>query len=68
MTIKNDLTIMFTTVRKGVDFNTVTPVIQMNHGYGTDKSVLRHTKAYRAIRAYDLPHWGYAKDLITKFK
>jgi hypothetical protein len=56
------------TIRKRMDFNTVTPVIQFNHDYGTDESMVSHRKAMGPIRAYDLPHWGHARDLLANFE
>lgn len=58
--------------RKAIEFKTIEPVVQFDHDYFTgDNSEQglkrRHTKILGTIRAYDIPVWGKAKDLVKKF-
>lgn len=55
------------TVRKRVDFFSDTPIVQFNHDYGTDEVMLKHTKKRGMVRAYDIPVWRKAEDLLKKF-
>jgi len=55
------------TVRNRVDFFSNTPIVQFNHDFGTDEVMLRHTKKRGMIRAYDIPVWRKAEDLLKKF-
>ena len=42
-------------------------VIQVNHDFSSEDRQRTHRKSYGPIRAYDIPHWGKAEDLIRKF-
>ena len=56
------------TIRKSVEvFNDVS-VIMVNHDYGSEERQRTHRKSLGPIRAYDIPFWGPAKDLITHFR
>lgn len=50
------------TVRKCVHFYSDVPIIHINHVLGTDSVGLK--KRMGKIRAFDIPHWGRAEDLI----
>ncbi|MFA4890695.1 MAG: hypothetical protein WC587_03705, partial [Candidatus Paceibacterota bacterium] len=52
------------TLRKSVEVFSEVSVIQVNHDYGSDDRARRHRKALGPIKAYDMPHWGKAEDLI----
>jgi hypothetical protein len=61
--------------RRSISFYSKTPIIQVNHDYFTNADSSepwaverRHRKNFWIVRAYDIPHWGHAKDLISKFK
>lgn len=61
--------------RHSIGFYTSDSIIQFNHDYFTnaDSSTpeavrLRHRKNFGKVRAYDIPMWWKAKDLINKFK
>jgi len=56
------------TKRKAVDFYTNTPIINVNHEFGLDERARRHRKTIGTLRAYWIPYWGKAKDLVLKFK
>lgn len=53
------------TLRKSVEVFSEVSVIQITHDHGSDPRALRHRKALGPIKAYDIPHWGKAKDLIA---
>jgi len=56
------------TQRKAVDFYTNNPIINVNHELGLDDRARRHQKTLGTLRAYDIPGWGKAADLVLKFK
>ena len=53
------------TLRNSVEVFSEVSVIQVNHDYGSDDRAKRHRKALGPIKAYDMPHWGKAEDLIA---
>jgi hypothetical protein len=61
-------------IRKSVGFYSKTPVIQFNHDYFSNAENSpegirqRHRKSFGIVRAYDIPYWGKASELISKFK
>lgn len=64
---------LWVTPRKKVEFKTVSPIVQFDHDYFTwsnanENSIQRrHTKILWTIRAYDIPVWGHASELVKKF-
>jgi len=52
---------------KRVRFWTATPVININHDMGFDPKAQAHRKPRGKFRAYDVPRWGRAEDLIKKW-
>ncbi|MFA5730270.1 MAG: hypothetical protein WC938_03595 [Candidatus Paceibacterota bacterium] len=61
------------TPRKVMEFKTIEPVVQFDHDYFTGDNSgkgleRRHTKELGTIRAYDIPIWRKAEDLVKKFK
>ena len=56
------------TIRKAVDFYTNNPIINFNHEFGLDDRAKRRRKTYGTLRAYDIPTWGKAEDLVKKFQ
>jgi hypothetical protein len=59
---------MNVTLRESEDFSTNTPVINMNHRFSLDDRQRRQRKSLGTLRAYDIPYWGRADELIKKFK
>lgn len=55
------------TLRKSVEVFSEVSVIQVNHDYGSDDRARRHRKALGPIKAYDIPFWGRAEDLVKHF-
>lgn len=56
------------TPRRSVEVFSEVSVIQINHDNGTEDRQRRHRKSLGQIKAYDMPHWGKASDLISNFK
>ncbi|MEX2053086.1 MAG: hypothetical protein WD898_02575 [Candidatus Paceibacterota bacterium] len=63
--VENNLGI---TRRPSSEFYTTISVINFNHDGGSDDLQQRHRKRLGMIRAYDIPFWGKAKDLVKHFK
>lgn len=56
------------TIRKSEEVFSETSIIQFNHDYSSEHAQRAHRKRPGPIRAYDIPHWGKAEDLVKKFK
>lgn len=56
------------THRKSMWFSTETSIVKVDHEYGIDRLATTHRKARGILRAYDIPHWGKAEDIVKKFK
>jgi hypothetical protein len=56
------------TKRKEAYFYTNNPIIQVDHEFGLDERSKRHRKNWGSLRAYDIPTWGKAEDVIKNFK
>lgn len=52
---------------KAVDFYTHLPIININHALGLDDLAITQRKRLGNLRAYDIPFWGRADELIKKF-
>ena len=50
--------------RKSKEVYSKVSIIQVNHEYGSEERQKTHRKSYGPIRAYDIPHWGEAKNLL----
>ncbi|WP_370574770.1 hypothetical protein [Methanomethylovorans sp.] len=55
------------TVRGCVEWYSYGPIVQLNHSAGTDETQKRNWKRHGQIRAYDIPHWGKATDIIKVY-
>jgi len=49
-------------------WNSTYAVINMNHQYSMDDMEIRKVKRPGALRAYDIPKWGPAEDILKEFK
>ena len=49
-------------------FYTTEPIVSIVHDLSADPAAQKHTKAIWPVRAYDIPTWGKAKDILKKFK
>lgn len=56
------------TLRKSVEVYNDISVIMVNHENGSEERQKTHRKSLGPIRAYDIPHWGKAADLISHFR
>lgn len=56
------------TKRKMAQWYSDIGIIQMNHDYCTEDRQKRHWKSLGPVKAYDIPHWGKAEDIVKKFK
>jgi hypothetical protein len=55
------------TERKAVDFYTEDPIVVFHHDFEIDPVARRHRKAPGILKAYDIPHWGRADELVKHF-
>lgn len=69
-------------LRKSVELYSKTPVVQIHHTYGTpgigrrrpepgdtlDLEVRKTRKRHGMMRAFEIPHWGRAEELIKHFQ
>lgn len=56
------------TLRNSIEVFSEISVIQINHDAGSDDRVRRHRKKIGPIKAYDIPFWGKASELISNCK
>jgi len=56
------------TLRPVQEFETTVSIINFNHSNASDDLQLRQRKSLGEIRAYDIPRWGKAKELIKQWK
>lgn len=52
------------TRRKMVEWYSTVPVIQLNHPDGIDEGQQRRWKKHAQIKAYDIPYWGTAAEIV----
>jgi hypothetical protein len=55
------------TERKMVGFFSRIPIVQLSHDSGTEGRQQQHRKAHAELRAFDIPHWGRAEDLLKHY-
>lgn len=55
------------TERKSEDVFNKFSLIQFNHEAASEDRQRNHRKSYGPIKAYDIPIWGKAKDLVKKY-
>lgn len=53
--------------RKSIWFSTEISVVRIDHELGIDRLSRTHRKGMGILRAYDIPYWGKAEDLVKKF-
>lgn len=56
------------TPRKTEEFKTNTPVINLVHQLGLDERASRQRKSHGTLRAYDIPVWRKASDLLKHYE
>lgn len=55
------------TRRKSVWFSTEISIIAIDHELGIDRLARTHRKGMGILRAYDIPYWGKAEDIVKEF-
>lgn len=53
--------------RKMIEWYSTIGIIQINHDDATEERQKIHWKDWGPVKAYDIPRWGRAEDLIKKF-
>lgn len=53
--------------RKAIWFSTEISVVRVDHELGIDRLAQTHRKGMGILRAYDIPHWGKAEDIVKQF-
>ncbi len=53
--------------RKALWFSTSISIIKIDHEYGSERLASTHRKKLSILRAYDIPYWGKAEDIIKQF-
>ena len=56
------------TLRKVEEFETTISIINFNHANASDDLQIRQRKSLGEIRAFDVPFWGKAEELVKKWK
>lgn len=56
------------TPRKSIEWHSTVAVVQINHDSGSEDRQQRHRKDLGPIRAFDIPVWGKASELIKKYE
>ncbi len=59
--------VLGTTPRKLVEWHSTVAIIQINHDDASEERQRIHWKDLGPVRAYDVPRWGKASELIKKF-
>lgn len=55
------------TERRHIEFWTTDPVLCFNHGLGLDRLQINQRKRMWFVRAFDIPYWGQAEEMVKKF-
>lgn len=53
--------------QKAIWFQTEISVVRVDHELGIDRLSQSHRKGMGILRAFDIPHWGKASDIVEKF-
>lgn len=53
--------------KKVTIFHTEDPILYFQHDNGLDKLEKTHRKRMSTIKAFDIPYWGKAKNIVKKF-
>jgi hypothetical protein len=54
--------------RKVMDIYTTVPIVVFHHDYEMDRVAREHRKRMGMLRAYDIPYWGRAEELVKHFQ
>lgn len=53
--------------RKSIEWYSKVGIIQLNHDGATDERARNHHKELGPVRAFDIPYWGKAEDLLKHY-
>jgi hypothetical protein len=56
------------TLRQADEFFTTIPLVNLNHNLATDILQANRRKRHGTMRAYDIPHWGPASQLVKEYR
>lgn len=54
-------------LRNMVEWWSTTPIIQLNHPGGIDIAQKKQKKKHGQLKAYEIPYWGRADDIVAKY-
>jgi hypothetical protein len=52
-------------IRNCIEWYSFGPIVHLNHPSGTDTTQQFKRKRHGQLRAYDIPYWGKAKDIVN---
>jgi hypothetical protein len=55
-------------IRNSTEWYSYGPIVQLNHTSGCDSTQQRKWKRHGQIRAYDIPYWGKASDIVRIYR
>jgi hypothetical protein len=55
------------TQRKAVEFFSRIPIVQLSHPDGTERRQREQRKSHAEVRAFDIPYWGRAQDILKHY-
>lgn len=55
------------TERNMIEWYCTSPIVQLNHVSGTDDTQRRKWKKHGQVKAWDIPHWGRASDIVRVY-
>jgi len=58
---------MGVTLRKLVEFRSEVPIVHLSHPNGSEDRQKRKWKRLAEIKAYDIPYWGKAEEIIKNY-
>ncbi len=53
--------------RKMIEWYSTIGLIQINHDNGTEEAQQVHWKDFGPVKAYDIPRWGKASDIVKRY-
>jgi hypothetical protein len=55
------------TLRRRIDFYSRIPIVQLSHPNGTEDRQRQQWKSHAEIRAFDIPYWGKAENVVRHY-
>lgn len=53
--------------RKSIEFETENSVVRLDHKFGLDRLATSKRKRMGIARSFDIPYWGRAEDVVSRF-